>query len=71
MAINGKTVVKFFSIDYETDGVKVKPPKHLTATLRELGWEEGDDVDDVICSSGADFISNTTGWLVNSFDYSY
>lgn len=65
------TKVKLFEINYETDGEEVDLPNVIEATLVKMGWTEGEDVDkdDFISIYGADFISNETGWLVNSFSY--
>lgn len=64
---NTKIILK--DIDYDTDGESVELPDTIETTLEEMGWEEDENIDDFIMNRGADFISDETGWLVNSFDF--
>lgn len=64
---NTKVILK--DIDYETDGEEVELPDTIETTLYEMGWEDDENVDDFIMDRGADFISDKTGWLVNSYNY--
>lgn len=65
---NSKIVLS--DIDYDTDGEEVELPDIIETTLEEMGWEEDENVDDFIMDRGANFISDKTGWLVNSYNYS-
>lgn len=65
------TKVIFSDIDYDTDGESVELPGTIETTLHEMEWEEADEnIDDFIMDRGANFISDKTGWLVNSYNYS-
>lgn len=64
---NSKIVLS--DIDYDTDGELVELPNVIETTLEEMGWEENENIDDFIMDRGADFISDKTGWLVNSYNY--
>lgn len=52
--------VRFFDIDWDTDGETEDLPTETTL-------EVDDDLD--ICEEGADVLSDTYGWCVNSFNY--
>lgn len=64
---NSKIVLS--DIDYDTDGELVELPNVIETTLEEMGWDENENIDDFIMDRGADFISDKTGWLVNSYNY--
>lgn len=53
-------IIQTYNIRYDTDGLKVKLP-------RKLVFEVSDDVDPEY--EMADFISDKTGWCVNSFSW--
>jgi hypothetical protein len=62
------TKVKFYDIDYDTDGESIDLPKEIHTTLDEMEYNNG-DIDEFINEYGAEHISNTTGWCVNSFSF--
>ena len=55
--------VRFFNIDWDTDGEKVDLPLEVIIPDVET------DVD--IENEGADILSDKYGWCVNSFSYEY
>jgi hypothetical protein len=56
-------IVKFTNIKYDTDGVDVKLPTQLV-------FDDFDDIEDYDFDlEGADYISDFTGFMVESFDY--
>lgn len=62
--------VRLFDISYDTDGHDVKDlPKVIETTLDEMGWDEDEDPKEFVNETGADFISDTTGWLVNWYRF--
>lgn len=63
------TKVKFYDIDYDTDGENINLPIEINTTLDEMGYDVDEDADEFIKEHGAEYISNTTGWCVNSFSF--
>jgi hypothetical protein len=63
--------IKLFNIEFETDGEKVDLPSEIVCTPEDMGYDESEDgdIESFIDERGADHISDTTGWLVNGFDY--
>ena len=52
--------VRFFNIDWDTDGEEVNLPTEIRIIV-----ENGVDVE----NDGADILSDNYGWCVNSFSY--
>jgi hypothetical protein len=52
--------VHFYNIDYDTDGESINSPTELTLEVDE-------DID--VSLEGADYISDETGFCVNSFSF--
>lgn len=61
--------VKLYDIVYDTDGDDIDLPIEIVTTLDEMGCDVNEDADEFIKEHGADYISDVTGWLVNSFCY--
>jgi hypothetical protein len=59
---NNRVKVRFFNIQWDTDGKKIKLP--LEAVL-EVDHDDKDD----ISLKGADLLSDKFGWCVNSFQF--
>jgi hypothetical protein len=64
--------VKLSAIDYDTDGEAIEGlPTEMVTTLSEMGYdpENGYNEDDVyewLRENAADYVTEQTGWLVNS-----
>jgi hypothetical protein len=58
-------------IDYDTDGEDIDLPKEIVTSPEEMGYDESEDGDleEYIAEHGADYISDTTGWLVEGFNF--
>ena len=58
-------------IDYDTDGEDIDLPKEIVITPEEMGYDESEDgnIEEYIAEHGADYISDTTGWLVEGFNF--
>jgi hypothetical protein len=63
--------IKLFNIDYDTDGEEVELPSEIDCTPEDMGYDpnEDGDIESFIQERGADYISDTTGWLVNGYEY--
>jgi hypothetical protein len=64
------TMIRLFDISYDAPkSVQKELQKEFIVSAGELGWEEGDDLTEIIEGLSADFISDKTDWLVNGFEY--
>ena len=64
------TMIKLFDINYDAPQEVIDElPKEFIVSAAYLGWEDGDDLTEIIEGLSADFISNQTDWLVNGFEY--
>jgi len=64
------TMIRLFDISYDAPkSVQKELQKEFIVSAVELGWEEGDDLTEIIEGLSADFISDETDWLVNGFEY--
>jgi hypothetical protein len=64
------TMIRLFDISYDAPkSVQKELQKEFIVSAGELGWEEGDDLTEIIEELSADFISDKTDWLVNGFKY--
>lgn len=65
------TLVRFFDIDWETDGEDVDLPDELIIPMEIEARDLADrsELKRHIDTYGAGYLSDKTGWLVNSFDW--
>lgn len=66
-----ETKIKLYDIEYDTDGEDVELPDEIMTTLKEMGWDveydKEENIEEFVMGNGADYISDQTGWLVESF----
>lgn len=63
-------MIRLFDINYGIPkSVQTELPTEFIVSALKLGWEDGDDLTEIIEGLSADFISDETGWLVNGFEY--
>ena len=64
------TIIRLFDIEYDAPkSVQKELQKEFIVSALQLGWEDGDDLTEIIEGLGADWISDQTDWLVNGFEY--
>jgi hypothetical protein len=64
------TIIRLFDIEYDAPkSVQKELEKEFIVSAVDLGWEDGDDLTEIIEGLGADWISDQTDWLVNGFEY--
>ena len=64
------TIIRLFDIEYDAPkSVQKELQKEFIVSAVDLGWEDGDDLTEIIEGLSADFISDETDWLVNGFEY--
>ena len=64
------TMIRLFDIEYDAPQEVIDElPIEFIVSAVDLGWEDGDDLTEIIEGLSADYISDQTDWLVNGFDY--